>query len=142
MKTPQEECDELIMALLPFAKEMLLARRGFLPFGGALSLSGRVVAVGGGTGEESAKAIDVIAALEVELRQGAASGKYKAAAVFSDRRVVAPDTGAKQDAISIRVEHREGIAVGLVVPYSIDGSGGVALAAPRMAPLDRRIFIM
>jgi hypothetical protein len=42
MKTPREECEDLMNAVLPFAKQMLSQHREFFPFGGTMSPSGEI----------------------------------------------------------------------------------------------------
>jgi hypothetical protein len=140
MKTPKEECEELMNAVLPFAQRMLSRYRGFFPFGGAMGLDGKIIAVAGGTGSEHPASQEVTAVLEEGFREGARTGKYKATALVSDMLVVPPREAVKRDAIAVRLDHRDGYSVVVVFPYTIGPGGDVAIEAPYVAKGDRRIF--
>ncbi len=139
MKTAKEECEELMNAVVPLAEQMLSQHREFYPFGGAMDSTGALVAVGGYTGDEHPPSADVIAVLEEGFQRAAKEGKYKATALVVDMLVVPPGKATKQDAIAVRLDHRDGYSVVVVFPYVI-GPGGAVLDAPYAVAGEQRIF--
>lgn len=140
MKTPKEDCEELMSSVVPFAQQMLSQHREFYPFGGAMRSDGQIVAVGGDAGSEHPASQDVIALLEQGLQEGARTGKYKATALVIGMLVIPPGKTAKQDAIAVRLDHRDGYSVVVVIPYAIASGGKVALDPPYAVKGDEKIF--
>jgi hypothetical protein len=140
MKTPEEECDDLMNSVVPFAQRMLTKYRSFYPFGGAVGPDGKIIAVAGGTGSEHPASQEVIAVLEEGFREGARTGQYRATALVIDMLVVPPQRTAKEDAIVVRLDHRDGYSVVAVFPYVIGPAGDVATGAPYAVKGDRKIF--
>jgi hypothetical protein len=137
---PKEECEELMNAVLPFAQEMLSKHREFYPFGGTMSPSGEIGQVGGWTGDEHPPSSELIKVLEEGFREGAGLGKYKATALVVDVRAVPPGKSAKQDAIAVRLDHRDNYSVQVIFPYSFGPSGALQLEDPFAVPGEGRIF--
>jgi hypothetical protein len=98
MKTPKEECEALMSAVVPFAQRMLSQYREFYPFGGAMGTDGKIVEVGASTGSEHPASQDLVALLEAGFREGARTGRYRATALVIDMLVVPPGKTDKQDA--------------------------------------------
>lgn len=140
MKSPKEECEELMNSVVPFAEQMLSQHREFYPFGGAMAPDGRLVAVGGHVGSEHPPSADVVALLEEGLRQGAKEGAYKATALVIDMLVVPPGKNAKQDAIAVRLDHRDRYSIVVMFPYAVAATGHVTLEAPFAMAGEERIF--
>jgi len=140
VKSPEEDCEDLMNAVVPFARQMLTQHREFYPFGGAIAADGTVVAVGGDVGDEHPAAKDVIALLEDGFKEAATTGKYKETALVVDMLVVPPGRDSKQDAIAVRLDHREGYSVVVVFPYVIGAAGEVRIEAPYVVKGEQRIF--
>ena len=140
MKTPKEECEELMGSVVPFAEQMLFQHREFYPFGGAMAPDGTIIAVGGDTGNEHPASQDVITILEKGFQEGARTGKYKATALVIDMLVIPPGKDVKQDAIAVRLDHRNGYSVIVVFPYTIGQAGNVATEAPYAVKGEQKIF--
>lgn len=140
MRSAKEECEDLMNSVLPFAHKILTQHREFYPFGGAMAPDGKIIAVGGDPGEEHPGSQEVIDLLERGFQEGARTGKYKATAVVVDMRVVPPGKNTKQDAIAVRLDHRDGYSAVVVFPYSIGSSGEVTIAAPFAVKGAERIF--
>lgn len=140
MKSAKEECEDLMNSVVPFAQQMLTQHREFYPFGGAMAADGQIVAVGGDTGEEHPASQTVIDLLEKGFQDGAKTGKYKATALVVDMRVVPPGRDTKQDAIAVRLDHRDGYSVVVVFPYSIGSGGDVTIESPFAVKGEQRIF--
>ena len=140
VKTAKEECEDLMNAVVPFARQMLTQHREFYPFGGAIAADGKIVAVGGHTGDEHPAAKDVIALLENGFKEAAKGGKYRATALVMDMLVVPPGRDAKQDAIAVRLDHRDGYSAVVVFPYTIGAAGDVTIEAPYAVKGEQQIF--
>jgi len=140
MKTPKEECEELMSAVVPFAEQMLSQHREFHPFGGAMAPDGQIVSVGGHTGDEHPPSQDLIALLEKGFQEGAKMGKYKATALVIDMLVIPPGKDVKQDAIAVRLDHRDGYSVVVLFPYTIGPRGNVAIEPPFATKGEQNIF--
>jgi hypothetical protein len=79
-------------------------------------------------------------ALEEALREGAAGGTYKAAAVVSDLRLKPTSTGIVGGAIAVDLDHRDGYSARFLVPYTFADDGQFATAAPFATAAHRRFF--
>jgi len=54
--------------------------------------------------------------------------------------VIPSGKDVKQDAIAVRLDHRDGYSVIVVFPYTIGPAGNVALEAPYAAKGEQKIF--
>ena len=140
MPTPKEECEDLMSAVMPHAEELLTKHGEFLPFGATLSPSDEVILAAAYTGQEQPPSLDLIRLLEEGFRRGAAEAKYKATALVYDVRVVPPKKAEKQDAIAVRLDHRDRYAVVVYYPYVLSASGVPSLEAPFATAVDAPIF--
>ena len=140
MTTPQQDCETLMNAVLPFGKQMLSRSRELSPFGGTMSVAGEVAQVAGWTGEERPPARQVIALLNGGFRDGAALGRYRATALVYDIRVVPPGGAEKQDAIAVNLDHVDGYSVVVVFPYTFSDTGTLKLGSPFAKPGAAVIF--
>ena len=106
----QDDLDGLVGAALPFAEQMLDQHGEFFPYAVALDVSGeaRTVAADPGGGEQPAS-LDVLATLTEGLR--AERDGLRAVALVSDVRL------SDSDAIRVELEHREGQALAVFLPY-------------------------
>lgn len=106
----QNDLDGLLGASLPFAQEMLEKHGEFFPYACALSSSGETKLVAGDPGEgEQPSSVEVLQVLLEGLR--AERDELRAAALVSDVRL------AESDAIRVQVEHMEGQAITVLLPY-------------------------
>jgi hypothetical protein len=139
-QTAKQDCEDLMNAVLPFAEELLGRYREFHPFGGTMATSGEISHVGGWTGDEHPPASEVIALLESGFRQGAARGEYRATALVVDIRTIPPGRSGKQDAVAVRLDHRDAYSVQVILPYSFGPSGDLLLEEPFAIKGEGRIF--
>jgi hypothetical protein len=136
----KEECEVLVNAVMPFAQQMLEKRRAFFPFGATMSPQGKVAATASSTGKEQPDPKELITLLEKGFRDGAKKGQYKATALAVDIKIVPPGKKEKQDAIEIRLDHRDGYSVRVIFPYAFSAGGELKLESPFAAPGDKGIF--
>ena len=107
----QDDLDGLLDAALPFAQQQIETHGEFFPYGVALDADGtqRMVA-GDPDGTEQPASLDVLAVLWDGLRSQ--RDQLRAIAVVSDVRL------SDSDAIRVELEHREGPAMAVLLPYS------------------------
>jgi hypothetical protein len=107
----QDDLDGLMNAALPFAQRMLAEQGEFVPYGVARELDGetRMVAVDRGHGRPPTNS-DLLVALVHRLRSERDS--LRAVALVSDVHLAA------SDAIRVELEHREGHATAVFLPYT------------------------
>jgi hypothetical protein len=120
MATPNEECEALVDALLPFAVQQLEAHGDFYPYGGALNEAGQVVTVGVYQGDEAPDSLKVADDLRTALREGA--GNFRATALISNVKASYGPDARQTDAIAAAVDHRDAYSVVGYFPYARDGS--------------------
>ncbi len=96
----------------------MLKRHGeFIPFGATMTSDGQVQDVGGYTEDQHPESQDVIDLLTGSFRGAASAGKIRAAGICIDVRTIAPGQTEKTDAICARLEHQDGEAVEVFLPY-------------------------
>ena len=115
--------------------EMLTKRGEFFPYGVVMSRDGEIAMIAGYTGTEKPPSTEVLDVLYEGLRTKAEENR--GAAVVADVRLKAENT----DAIQIEVEHREGTALKVFLPYRKRVFGGKPEAGEmRAEPGERRIW--
>ena len=111
------DLDDLLNALLPFAKQMLEKYGEYIPFAAAMSASGEIASVGGDIGHEHPPSQEVIDFLTNTFRTQALTGEIKACGICIDSRVIPPGQNEKTDAILARLEHQDGETIDVYQPY-------------------------
>lgn len=106
----QEDLDALLELTLPFAQQQLAEHGEFFPFATAVGADGapRLIAADPGLGERPAST-DVLDQLVGGLREQA--GDIRAAALVADVRA------GESDAARVELEHRDGQAICVLLPY-------------------------
>ena len=74
-------------------------------------------AVAGDVGKEHPESQEVIDFLTAAFREQAASGAIRASGVCIDVRTIPPGQTEKTDAILARLEHKDGEAIDVYLPY-------------------------
>ncbi len=111
------DLDNLLNALLPFAKQTLERYGEFIPFAAAMSSTGEIASVAGDIGYEHPDSQEVIDFLTDVFQRQALAGEIKACGICIDSRVVPPGQTEKTDAILARLEHKDYEAVDVYLPY-------------------------
>ena len=130
----QADLDGLLNAALPFAQQMLDKNGEFYPFGASVALDGKhaMVAAEPGQGEHP-KSDEVLALLLDGIR--AQRQELRAVALAADVRV---DGG---DAVRVELEHRDGHALAVLLPYKKKRLGrGIEYGALRAGAAARRVW--
>jgi hypothetical protein len=127
--------DALLNAALPFAKQQLTKHGEFFPYGVAMSRDGQIALIAGYTGTERPPSTEVLDILYEGLRSKAEQNR--GAAIVADFRL----QGEATDAIQVEVEHRDGIALKVFLPYRKKRFGGGLETGPMRAEGgERRIW--
>jgi hypothetical protein len=113
----RDDLNQLLNVLIPFAQQTLGHQGGFLPFAAALSTEGKVEVIAGHPGSEETTAQEIHDVLLEGLKQGARDGKYRATGLCYEVRVRRGDADPGTDAIALALEHSDGTALDLYVPY-------------------------
>lgn len=110
----QDDLDNLLNAVLPLAQQLLDDAGEFYPYGADITLAGATEMVMGhpGTGGDNPASADVINVLWEGFRTKA--DRLRAAAIVADFRM------AESDAIRVELEHRDGHALVVIMPYRTD----------------------
>jgi hypothetical protein len=107
----QDDLDQMLNAVLPFAEQTLSRYGELLPFGAAVSSDGQVVLLAADPGlGEHPPSVAVLDTLYAGAR--ASADTRRAVAFVADVRA----NGA--DALRLELEHRQGVTLVLVVPYT------------------------
>ena len=133
------ELDALLEELLKFAQQMLKKQGEFFPFGGTISSQGELGLTAADTGGERPEPQGVIELLAGGMRAQATAGQIRAAAICYDSRFT-PEGGAKTDAIAVSLEHRDGDAVLVMLPYSKGRFTGLKFGQLVAVAPERRVF--
>ena len=135
----RDELETLLDPLLDFAQDLLRKHGEFFPFGGTIDNDGQVALSAAHTGDERPPSQEVIDLLADGMRAQASAGQIRAAAICYDSRVT-PEGGAKTDAIAVSLEHRDGDAVLVMLPYSKGRFTGLKFGQLVSVAPERRVF--
>ena len=110
-QSAQDDLDGLLNAVLPLSEDLLGKDAEFYPFGGSVSSQGEasLTAADPGLGERPASD-EVLASLYHAARANAASSR--AVAFVADVRADG------SDAVRVELEHRDGVALVVLLPYT------------------------
>jgi hypothetical protein len=139
-RTPQEDCEELMNLVVPFAARMLKDRHAFVPFGATMAPSGQIDGALSSTGDAKPDVDQLISLLELGFHRGATEGKYKATAIVVDMVIVAPGKSTQQDGVAVRLDHRDGYSVIVGFPYSFSETGELLMEPPFATEGAHQIF--
>lgn len=113
MKSPKQEADALMTALLPLATAMLQQCGTFEAYGGVLQADGSVREI------ELPVSATLIETLRQRLRQRVERNEARAAAIVVHTTVVPPGIGHSVDAIEVIVDHRDSYCAHVFLPYQL-----------------------
>jgi hypothetical protein len=135
----QDDLDGLLNAALPFAQQMLDEDGEFYPYGVALTDSGEVqmlAGYGGGEQPTSAAILEtLVAGLRGDRETSGDRETIRAAALVANVR--AKDS----DAVRVELEHRDGHAIIVLLPYQEKRFGrGIKYGSLTASPGSRQIW--
>jgi hypothetical protein len=130
----QDDLDGLLAAVLPLGQKMLAEHGEFFPYGATVSLDGQVRMVAPYDGTEQPRSADLLSLMHDSARAGAEA--IRAAAFVFDVRLAGSTPG---DAIRVELEHREGIALAVMLPYRVM-DGDVEYGNLTAGPAEQRVW--
>jgi hypothetical protein len=122
MEGSREEIEKLLNYLMPFAEERLNRDGEFYPYAAMVAADGELKSGSAAEGEDPDVA-DLLVALHQELRDLAAEGSIRASGIAADVTLTDPDSGKTTDAVQLELDHAEGDAVDVYVPYESASEG-------------------
>ena len=112
----QDDVDKLFGDVIKFVAVELAHADGFAPFMMVIGLDGEVAMRRSVIAAASQDEVGIVHGLELDSD----AARTRARAVVLDVTAAAPMAG---DAIKIKLEHSEGVAIDMLVPYRIDSEG-------------------
>jgi hypothetical protein len=135
-----DDMNVMLLFLLEFAEQMLRETGTFWPFGSGLTPDRNMTGVAYDDAERPT-AQDVLATLHSALAAQAAAGTINVTGICLDVRVTPPGASAPCDAICVELQHREGQALDVFVPYELPGGGEVQFGQSFTAPGEQTMFL-
>jgi hypothetical protein len=131
----QVDLDGLLGNVLPFAQQQLAQHGAFHPFGAVVADDGSLRLAAAYDGSDNPPAQPLLE----QLYEGTRSQRsaIRAVAFVADVRL----PGTSEDAIRVELEHRDGVAIAVVLPYRKRRSGrAIEYEALRGAAAQQRIW--
>ena len=129
-------------AVLPVAKQLLSEYGEFFPYGAFMKLNGEVVDCSVSEAEERPPSTTLIKILTEDFQRRAAKGEIRAAGICCDVRVARPSQAEKSDAVQFALEHANGEALDVFLPYDLDSSGEVLYGELFATCRDKQFFLV
>ena len=130
----------LTEALVPFAQQMLRKHGEFYPFAATTDKEGAVALVAGDMGSERPGSAEMIAFLQGALRAQAEQGGLRACGICLNVGARLPGYADKVDAICCQLEHLDGRAVQVFVPFRKGFLGKLKFDGPVALPGEAVVF--
>ena len=120
----------------------MLAEHGeFFPYGAFMKLDGEIVHCSPYDGSEHPPSKKLIGILTEVFQGKAVKGELRAAGICCDVRVARPEQPEKIDAIQFALEHKNGEAVDVFLPYDLDSAGEVRYGELFATCRDKQFFV-
>jgi hypothetical protein len=130
LNTPKEDCESLLNAVMPLVQQMLGQYQEFFPCGATMSPTGEI-ALAMPAGDDKDPNTDVLlSALEEGFRKQATEGTCRATALAVDVLMVPPGRTKKQDAVEVRLDHRDNYSMRVLFPYAVSDAGELTVEGP------------
>lgn len=134
------DLDVLLEAVLPFARQMLDEHGNFYPFAASMRQDFTIAMVASTDGDDHPAANDVLDMLETTLQKLAKDGEIRAAAVCSNVSITPEESGTVVDAIRVSLDHVDGEAVDIILPYERQADGELSFGELGAGHLDSYLF--
>jgi hypothetical protein len=134
------DLDRLLNVALEFAQKMLKEHGEFYPFGTSMDPDGKIIMDGATTGQEHPPSQELFDLLSESYAKRANTDELRAAAICADMRVQPPGSLQKTDAISVALEHANGEAVTVFLPYQKGWFGRVRYGTVFASRRDRKFL--
>jgi hypothetical protein len=111
------DLDQILNALISFAQQMLTKRGEFYAFSFSMGLDGKIIPNVEYNGDEHPLSQQIIDLITHTFRNSVINGEIRAAGICFDVRVIPPGQSNKTDAICAGLEHINGDAIDVYLPY-------------------------
>lgn len=128
-------------SLLPVAQRMLAEHGEFFPYGAFMKQNGEIVNCSPYDGNEHPPSQKLIDILIQDFKSRAAKNEIRAAGICCDVRVAMPEHPEKIDAIQFGLEHQNGEAVDVFLPYDLDSAGEAQFGELFATRRDKEFFL-
>ncbi len=138
-KTPKDEAEEVMNALLPIAREALSRYGAFIPFGAVMRANGSIVPMRSeGGGEQPPE--QAMQRLNAAFLAGAEAKEYRATGLAMHVRTPLPGETQPTDAVAVQLDHAGGFSAVVVFPYQRSAAHEVSFGVPFARPTKGAIF--
>jgi hypothetical protein len=141
-RTPRDELDALLDAVLPFAEQMLRQHGDFYPFGATIAPDGKIALIQPFVGEEEEipDSPQLVHLLYEGLRDQALRGEILGGAVCTNVSIRPDGSEEETDAVRVSLDHAKHESLDVFQPYAIERSGDVVYGAIVAVATDPRVF--
>ncbi|MCA1732339.1 MAG: hypothetical protein LC732_01910 [Acidobacteria bacterium] len=140
-ETHPDELDTMLAFLVEFAQMMLRDRGGFLPFGSGITPEGQMVSGSTDVLPPDSTPAEILSFVHTDLVQRAGEGEIVAAGICTDVQAHPPGASHPIDAICVELEHANGEAIHVYLPYTIEPEGKVTYGELFATPGEQAIFL-
>jgi hypothetical protein len=141
-RTPRDELDALLNAVLPFAEQMLTQHGDFYPFGATIAPDGKVALIQPFLEEEEEipESPELVHFLYQGLRDQALRGEIRGGAVCTNVSMRLDGNDEETDAVRVSLDHAEHEPLDVFQPYAIERGGDVVYGVIVAVVTDPRVF--
>ena len=118
VKTPKDECEDLLNEIMPAVNNLLIKNKEFYPVGAVMGKDGEISFTAYASENEHPTSEEVLQELIKMHKQKAEEDVIKASAIAWNA-VGIGNTGKKSDMVAISLEHKDNYSVVIVEPYKI-----------------------
>ena len=138
----EHELEQLLNAVIPLAQRMLATHGQFYPFAAAVKQDGKLTFIPNAKEVQQKPAPQSLAdRLREQLIMGASNGDYRATGLCQDVRVSLSGEMGRSDAVLISIEHLNGRAMDVFLPYAADHEGDITYGEVFASPADPVVFL-
>jgi hypothetical protein len=137
----RQDFDELLNFVLPFAKNLLIKYGSFHPFGAYKKVDGNIAAIAGYDEQQEGDPLKSIDLLIEDLRKDALIDQIIAAAVCTSVYVQLPQYSDEISAIHVNLDHAQGDAIDIYLPYNEELGGEIRFEEGCAAESGSKIFL-
>jgi hypothetical protein len=141
-RTPRDELDALLNAVLPFAEQMLRQHGEFYPFGATIGRDGKISLIQAdlGEAEDIPDSTELVHILYEGLRDQALRGEIRGGAVCMNVSIRPDGSDEETDAVRVSLDHAQHEPLDVFQPYAIERSGDVVYGEIVAVAADPRVF--
>ena len=137
----EQELEQLLNAVIPLAQRMLARHGQFYPFAAAVRQDGKLTFIPNRDKKQPPPRQSLADRLREELIMGASNGEYRATGLCQDVSVNLSGAMGKSDAVLITIEHLNGRAMDVFLPYEAEADGEIVYGEVFASAADPVVFL-